>query len=103
MSDSTGTQITKASCLRIPRASFENFLQRTNKLRDMLTHAVNSSIEKQVKLRETCYVLIQKWMEEERRREQQKALTAPKLTGGGGGESLDVNKTRRLLKGALLT
>jgi CRP-like cAMP-binding protein len=100
-SDSTGTQITNASCLRIPRANFENFMQRTNKLRDMLTHAVNSSIEKQTKLRETCYVLIQKWMEEERRREQQKSLTAPKLTGGG--ESLDVNKTRRLLKGALLT
>ena len=43
--------MTKSTCLRIPRKAFEEFLDRTNKEKDMLTEAVNSSLEKQIKIR----------------------------------------------------
>merc|ERR1719453_1844849 len=87
-------------CLRIPRASLEGFLQRSNKYRDMLTNALNSTNEKQLKLREVCYNLILKWTEEDRRREQQKSLAgSSKKTV----ESLDVGRIRQMLRGALLT
>lgn len=100
MADSSGTQLTEALCLRIPRANLEAFLQRSGKFRDMLTHALNSTNEKQLKLRDVCYQLILKWSEEDRRREQQKSMS-----GGAKKaiESLDVGKIRQMLRGALLT
>jgi hypothetical protein len=94
-----GARMTKSTCLRIPRSSFEAFLDRTNKQKDMLTEAVNSSVEKQIKIREVCHLLIHKWNEEDRRREQQKALTQKDSSTTG----MDVNSIRSKLRGAILT
>ena len=69
-----GPQMTKSTVIRIPRQVFEAFLIRVNKQKDFLTEAVNSSLEKQVKLRETCHKLILKWDEEERRRQAQMSM-----------------------------
>ena len=66
--------MTKSTVIRIPRQVFEAFLIRVNKQKDFLTEAVNSSLEKQVKLRETCHKLILKWDEEERRRQAQMSM-----------------------------
>jgi hypothetical protein len=94
-----GPRMTKSTCIRIPRHSFEVFINRQNKQKDMLTEAVNSSLEKQVRVREVCFLLIHKWNEEDRRREQQKALTTrdPSTVG------MDVNSIRAKLRGAILT
>jgi hypothetical protein len=94
-----GPQMTKSTVIRIPRQVFEAFLIRVNKQKDFLTEAVNSSLEKQVKLRETCHKLILKWDEEERRRQAQMSMRQKDPSTQG----LDVNVIRSKLRGAILT
>jgi hypothetical protein len=94
-----GPRMTKSACIRIPRKSFEGFLLRVNKHKDFLTEAVNSSLEKQIKIREVCSRLIIKWNEEDRRREQMKSMRAKDPSTQG----MDVNAIRAKLRGAVLT
>jgi hypothetical protein len=94
-----GPRMTKSTCIRIARPAFEQFLIRVNKQKDFLTEAVNSSMEKQMKIREVCHKLILKWDEEERRRQQQMSMREKDPNTQG----LDVNVIRSKLRGAILT